>query len=77
MTGAVFVVTSQEDIDSLVGEMTPSKVNDFSKIQKRFRSRRMSLYGANVYEVIRARVETPTAASRCHVSYPVEMNWPY
>jgi hypothetical protein len=57
VTEAIFVVTSQEDIDSVVGEMKQSKANDFSEIQGRFRSR-LSLSSANVYEVIRARRNT-------------------
>jgi hypothetical protein len=52
---AWIVVTSQEDIDSVVGEMKQSKANDFSKIQGRFRSR-LSLSSANVDEVIQARL---------------------
>lgn len=50
-------MTSQEDIDSVVGEMKPGKANDFSKIQGRFRSR-LSLSSANVHEVIQARRNT-------------------
>jgi hypothetical protein len=33
------VVTSQEDIDAVLGEMTTSIANDFSKIQGRFKTR--------------------------------------
>ncbi|MGA7980587.1 MAG: BREX system P-loop protein BrxC, partial [Chromatiaceae bacterium] len=33
------VVTSQEDIDAVLGEVRASKANDFSKIQGRFRTR--------------------------------------
>ena len=49
------VVTSQEDIDSILGEVTASKANDFSKIQGRFRTR-LSLSSADVSEVIQARL---------------------
>ena len=47
---AWIVVTSQEDIDSVVGEMKQSKANDFSKIQGRFRSR-LSLSSANINNI--------------------------
>ena len=33
------VVTSQEDIDAVLGEMKQAKANDFSKIQGRFKTR--------------------------------------
>ncbi len=49
------VVTSQEDIDAVVGEMKTSKANDFSKIQGRFKTR-LSLSSANVDEVIQSRL---------------------
>ncbi len=52
---AWIVVTSQEDIDSVLGEMKQSKANDFSKIQGRFRTR-LSLSSANVDEVIQERL---------------------
>jgi len=49
------VVTSQEDIDAVLGEMKTSKGNDFSKIQGRFKTR-LSLSSANVDEVIQERL---------------------
>ena len=49
------VVTSQEDIDAVLGEMAGSRANDFSKIQGRFRTR-LSLSSANVDEVIQERL---------------------
>jgi len=49
------VVTSQEDIDAVLGEIKQSKANDFSKIQGRFRTR-LSLSSANVDEVIQKRL---------------------
>lgn len=52
---AWIVVTSQEDIDAILGEMQKSKANDFSKIQGRF-STRLSLSSANVDEVIQSRL---------------------
>ncbi|MCF8004221.1 MAG: BREX system P-loop protein BrxC, partial [Chromatiaceae bacterium] len=41
------VVTSQEDIDAILGEVRASKANDFSKIQGRFKTR-LSLSSGNV-----------------------------
>jgi hypothetical protein len=49
------VVTSQEDIDAVLGEMKTFAANDFSKIQGRFKTR-LSLSSANVDEVIQARL---------------------
>ena len=51
------VVTSQEDIDAVLGEMQGTRANDFSKIQGRFRTR-LSLSSANVDEVIQERLLT-------------------
>ena len=55
MGRAWVVVTSQEDIDAVLGEMQGSRANDFSKIQGRFRTR-LSLSSANVDEVIQERL---------------------
>ena len=49
------VVTSQEDIDAVLGEMKKGAANDFSKIQGRFKTR-LSLSSANVDEVIQERL---------------------
>lgn len=49
------VVTSQEDIDSILGEIKSSEANDFSKIQGRFTTR-ISLSGSNTDEVIQVRL---------------------
>lgn len=49
------VVTSQEDIDAVLGEMKKGAANDFSKIQGRFNTR-LSLSSANVDEVIQERL---------------------
>ena len=56
------VVTSQEDIDAVLGEVRGGKANDFSKIQGRF-STRLSLSSANTDEVIQTRLlqKTPEA----------------
>ena len=48
------VVTSQEDIDSVIGKMAGSKGHDFSKIQGRFE--RLSLSSSNTSEVIEKRL---------------------
>lgn len=48
------VVTSQEDIDSVIGNMSGSKGHDFSKIQGRFE--RISLSSSNTSEVIEKRL---------------------
>ncbi len=49
------VVTSQEDMDSVLGDMSKTKKNDFSKIQGRFFPP-LSLSSANVDEVIQSRL---------------------
>ena len=49
------VVTSQEDLDSVLGDLKQAKQHDFSKIQGRFRTR-LSLSSANVDEVIKERL---------------------
>ncbi len=49
------VVTSQEDIDAVLGELPSGRANDFSKIQGRFKTR-LSLSSANVDEVIQERL---------------------
>ena len=49
------VVTSQEDIDAVLGDIRASTANDFSKIQGRFYSR-LSLSSSNADEVIQARL---------------------
>lgn len=52
---AWIVVTSQEDLDAIVGEMTQSSGNDFSKILGRFKTT-LNLTSANVDEVIQKRL---------------------
>ena len=49
------VVTSQEDLDAVLGDLKSTKQNDFSKIQGRFKTR-LSLSSANVDEVIKKRL---------------------
>ncbi len=48
-------VTSQEDMDKVVGDRTRQQGNDFSKIQARFNTR-VKLTSADVEEVIRKRL---------------------
>ena len=48
-------VTSQEDMDKVVGDRTKQQGNDFSKIQARFKTR-IKLTSADVEEVIRKRL---------------------
>lgn len=49
------MVTSQEDMDKVVGDRTKQQGNDFSKIQARFQTR-VKLTSADVEEVIRKRL---------------------
>ncbi|MBI2354427.1 MAG: BREX system P-loop protein BrxC [Deltaproteobacteria bacterium] len=49
------IVTAQEDMGSVVGEMGKQQGNDFSKIQARF-ANRMKLTSADVAEVIQKRL---------------------
>ncbi|MBK8638067.1 MAG: BREX system P-loop protein BrxC [Chromatiaceae bacterium] len=57
------VVTSQEDIDAVLGEVRAARANDFSKIQGRFKTR-LSLSSANVDEVIQKRLLSKTPAAQ-------------
>ena len=49
------IVTSQEEIDKVIGELRTAIKNDFSKIQGRFQTR-LSLSSANADEVIQKRL---------------------
>jgi energy-coupling factor transporter ATP-binding protein EcfA2 len=51
------IVTAQEDMGTVVGEMNRQQSNDFSKIQARF-ANRMKLTSADVAEVIQKRLLT-------------------
>ncbi len=51
------IVTAQEDMGTVVGEMDQQKGNDFTKIQARF-ANRMKLTSADVAEVIQKRLLT-------------------
>ncbi|WP_019570748.1 BREX system P-loop protein BrxC [Thioalkalivibrio sp. ALE11] len=60
---AWIVVTSQADMDAVLGEMTATKANDFSKIAGRFKTR-LSLSSSNSDEVIRKRLLAKTPKAR-------------
>jgi hypothetical protein len=57
------IVTSQEDIDAVIGEVKGARANDFSKIQGRFYTR-LSLSSTNTDEVIQARLLEKTGDAR-------------
>jgi len=52
---AWIIVTAQEDMNSVIGDMDSKQSNDFSKIQARF-ANRMPLTSADVAEVIQKRL---------------------
>ena len=54
---AWIIVTAQEDMNSVLGDMSKQQSNDFSKIQARF-SNRLKLTSADVAEVIQRRLLT-------------------
>lgn len=54
---AWIIVTAQEDMNSVLGDMSKQQSNDFSKIQARF-SNRLKLTSADVAEVIQKRLLT-------------------
>lgn len=49
------IVTAQEDMEDVLGEMDRQRANDFTKIQDRFKNR-LKLTSANVDEVIQKRL---------------------
>ncbi|MCY4180730.1 MAG: BREX system P-loop protein BrxC [Litoreibacter sp.] len=57
---AWIIVTAQQDMASVIGNMTQQQENDFSKIQARF-SNRMPLNSADVAEVIQRRLLAKTS----------------
>jgi len=54
-------VTSQEDMEKVIGDVTRKQGNDFSKIQARFKAR-VKLTSADVEEVIRKRLLEKSSA---------------
>jgi hypothetical protein len=69
------IVTAQEDMNSVVGEMSRQRGNDFTKIQARF-ANRMKLTSANVSEVIQKRllVKTDEGIQLLSTIYHAEAN---
>ena len=61
------VVTSQADIDAVLGQFTASKGNDFSKIQGRFYTR-ISLSSSNTNEVIQKRLLEKNEAAKTELA---------
>ena len=57
--GSWILVTSQEDMERVIGDMNKSQQNDFSKIQARFKLK-IPLTSANVDEVIEKRLLSKT-----------------
>ena len=72
---AWIIVTAQEDMDSVVGEVTDKQANDFSKIQARFKNR-MKLTSADAAEVIQLRLlaKTGDATAQLTAIYDREFN---
>jgi hypothetical protein len=69
------IVTAQEDMGTVVGEMGKQQGNDFSKIQARF-ANRMKLTSADVAEVIQKRLlmKTEEGVLRLSDIYHVQSN---
>jgi energy-coupling factor transporter ATP-binding protein EcfA2 len=69
------IVTAQEDMNTVVGEMTQQQGNDFSKIQARF-ANRMKLTSADVAEVIQKRLlaKNEDGVSRLSDTYHAQVN---
>ncbi len=69
------IVTAQEDMNTVVGEMTQQQGNDFSKIQARF-ANRMKLTSADVAEVIQKRLlsKNDDGVSQLSDTYHAQVN---
>lgn len=67
---AWIIVTSQADMDAVLGELSSAKANDFSKIAGRFKTR-LSLSSSNTDEVIQKRLlrKTPEAEAELKVIF--------
>lgn len=72
---AWIIVTAQEDMNNVVGEMDKQQGNDFSKIQARF-ANKMKLTSQDVAEVIQKRLlsKTSEAASELETIYEKHSN---
>lgn len=64
---AWIIVTAQQDMNAVIGDMNERQENDFSKIQARF-ANRMPLNSANVAEVIQKRLLRKTEAGVQHLT---------
>lgn len=60
------IVTAQEDLGTIVGDMNKAQGNDFSKIQDRFKTR-LKLNSTDVEEVIQRRLFEKTEACRAEL----------
>lgn len=60
------IVTAQEDLGTIVGDMNKSQGNDFSKIQDRFKTR-LKLNSTDVEEVIQRRLFEKSEASKAEL----------
>lgn len=67
---AWIVVTSQADMEAVLGDLSSSKANDFSKIAGRFKTR-LSLSSSNTDEVIQKRLlrKTPEAETELRAAW--------
>ncbi|WP_460112246.1 BREX system P-loop protein BrxC [Pseudomonas sp. H3_D04] len=72
---AWIIVTAQEDMDSVMGDMSKQQSNDFTKIQARF-ANRLKLTSADVAEVIQKRLLTKndTGADLLKTVYDQQFN---
>lgn len=70
------LVTSQEDMETVVGDMNKSQQNDFSRIQARFKIK-MPLTSANVDEVIEKRLLDKNEKGQHELSRTHEKNGPH
>ena len=69
------IVTAQEEMDSVLGDMSKQQTTDFSKIQARFKTR-MKLTSKNVDEVIQKRLlkKNDEGETFCEELYKKEKN---
>ena len=72
---AWIIVTAQEDMNSVLGDVSKQQSNDFSKIQARF-ANRLKLTSADVAEVIQKRLLTKneTGAQLLKATYAQQFN---
>jgi hypothetical protein len=72
---AWIIVTAQDEMEDVIGELDAKKENDFSKIQARFATR-LKLTSKNVDEVIQKRLllKTPQGASLLQTVYQQQAN---